>query len=612
MLYNTRWTFFWAIAILSLQFITVPGLGDIDKAGKLFIFIFTVLFVAQRFIAKNLKLKISQISAVFITLFGIFLISSGQAFAPGWAFIQTFIFASFVIYLILLTDFSFKNPGFLDCLNSALLFFGLLAAILGLYEYFCFVLIGPSESMLIPFLLPPNGSIRISGIFGQPNLFALFMSVVLLAYCYHYIHSSFEIPSGVLSPIRFLPFFVVALVFFLTGSRAGLLSLLLVWGFILWLVVSGRYLADNVKGRKELYCLVVCLVLALIVSIGLNGWFASEALRSFGKVGLSGDARFVFWMSAILIFLDNPWLGVGLDNYGFLQSGYGPSSHKLLGFVPYEAMLDTDWAHNELLQILCEGGLLTFCLLLFLTLFLMWKIKTGFMDRNRRFTPVFLYSHLFLLPFIIQSMFSWPFRSPPLLVLFFSFLGGLLSQYPLKTIIISLASRKIMAFFLFLGLCVTAILFYQEIRIGDFKKSFVGNHHLETTLDDFDALVNHPYSSYRALSKALPIYSREALDRENISLAEKILPYYEQLSMLEGARWQWYDLARLYLKIGREDAANAAIQRAIDLMPADELPWAFQHYLNMLKASRETGRPLESFFPRGRKIDFNVMELMNE
>ena len=609
---NTHLTLFWAIVILLLPFIVVPGLGDIDKAGKLFVFIFAVLLVGLLYITNNSGLKFSQISAVLVLLLGLFLASSAQAFSPFWAFIQTFIFASFVIYLIILTDYTFKNPDFINYFMSVLLLFGLLAAILGLYEYISFVSMGPSGSMLIPFLLPPNMSIRIAGIFGQPNLFALYLTTILLAYGYYYIHADFKIASKVISILRFLPFFIIALVFFLTGSRAGLLSLSLVWGFIIWLAVSRRYLAENMKGRKELYFLVLCLFFAKVVSLGLNGCLSPEAIRSFSEVGMSADARFVFWMSAVLMFLDNTILGVGLGNYEFLQSFYGPASHKLLGFVPYEAMVSTDWAHNELLQILCEGGFFAFFLLICLLFLFLWKIKINFIDRNSQTLPVFLYSHLLLLPFIIQSMFSWPLRSPPLLVLFFTFLATLLAQYPLKDLSFSLVSRKVVAIFFLLGAGVTAILFFQEIRIGDFKRSFSGNHQIENTLETFDALASHPYSSYRVLNKALPVYARRALSEKGSSLAQKILPYYEKLSLLEGARWQWYDLARLYLKVGREEAAGIAIQRAITLMPSDTLPWAFQHYLNMLKASRETGRSLESFFPRGKKIDFNVMELMDE
>jgi tetratricopeptide (TPR) repeat protein len=102
----------------------------------------------------------------------------------------------------------------------------------------------------------------------------------------------------------------------------------------------------------------------------------------------------------------------------------------------------------------------------------------------------------------------------------------------------------------------------------------------------------------------------DALRRNDVSLGEKIIPYFEQLTSLEGARWQWYNLARIYFLVGREEEARAAIKQTIDLMPSDDIVWAFDHYLDMLKASRETGRPLESFLPHGEKFDLNALELM--
>ena len=81
---------------------------------------------------------------------------------------------------------------------------------------------------------------------------------------------------------------------------------------------------------------------------------------------------------------------------------------------------------------------------------------------------------------------------------------------------------------------------------------------------------------------------------------------------IEGARWQWYDLARLYSRVGREDDARKAIEKAINLMPSDDLTWSFLHYLNMLRASRETGRPIDTFWPQGQEINFSGMELTHE
>jgi hypothetical protein len=209
-------------------------------------------------------------------------------------------------------------------------------------------------------------------------------------------------------------------------------------------------------------------------------------------------------------------------------------------------------------------------------------------------------------------MFEYPFRSAPLLVLFFTFLGGLLSLYPLKTIPFSPKGKRAMQGFLLFGLFFVGCLFYQEIQLGQFKRNYLQGDDIENSLQAFSILAERSYSSYRVLNGALPGYIREALCREDDRLAKKIIPYYEKLSSLEGARWQWYDLARLYLKVGREGDARQAIQRAVDLMPLDNRTNTFLHYLNMLKASRATGRPLDSFWPRGQKVDFNKLELLHD
>jgi O-antigen ligase len=605
------WT---AAGILLLQFVTIPFLGDIANAGKLYIFCLAVLAYALWFRFQNAEFRASSVVAVFILLWAVFFVSAWQALEPGWALLQSAILAVFLLFLLLVTHLAARVPAFLEKLVDALLFFGVLAALLGLYEHVHYLLLGPTRSMLIPYLLPPNTMARVYGPYGQPNQFALFLTVSLLAFFYRYIHRPTTQRAIRFTALRYVPFALVAWVFFLTLSRAGLLSLGLVFGFLVWLVASRRYLATDAAGRREFFCLLLLLGTTFFLSKMLAWSSASDLnmIRPLGDTGINPSGRYVFWTSAVLIFLDHPWLGIGLDHYKNVMNAYGPLSHEFLGFVPYEAMKSTNWAHNDLLQILCEGGIFAFALVLFLLILLLLKIWKNFVRRDRIKEPFFLYCHLFLLPFVIQSMFEWPLRSAPLLILFFACLGGLLSQYPLKKIRISLWGRRSIRLFLVIGLCLAASLFYQEIQIGTFKRDFLRGKPAETSLETFATLAERPYSSHRVLKGALPGYLREALNREDDALARKILPYYERLSTLEGARWQWYDLARLYLKIGRETDAREAIQRAIDLMPLDSLSNAFLHYLNMLKAARATGRPLDSFWPLGQKIDFTNLELVHD
>lgn len=209
-------------------------------------------------------------------------------------------------------------------------------------------------------------------------------------------------------------------------------------------------------------------------------------------------------------------------------------------------------------------------------------------------------------------MFCWPFRSPPLLVLFFACLGSLLALYPLARFRPPAWVKGAVRGVLTIALAGTIGLFIQEIRIGDLRQAISRGDSVTHTLPAFASLATSSYGGYRVLNQGLPYFIRAALSQKDDSLAREILPFSERLTTLEGSRWQWYDLARLYLKCGREQDARIAIQKSVDLMPLDKTTGAFLHYLNMLKAARATGRPLDSFWPRGQKIDFRNLEQIRD
>lgn len=600
------------------QMLTVPFLADIDKAGKLYFFSLFVLGSGIYSFKTRSLLRVSPIFVVFGIFWLLLLLSASQAFFPGWAFLQSGILLICLFFMLLVCHAASTAPSFKEELVDMLLVLGVVAALFGLYDFYCFTLSGPSRDMLIPYLLPPNRSARVGGFYGQPNLFAVLLSVALLAFYYRYLHplkkAIFVLPAW----LRFVPVILLEFVFFLTGSKGGFLSRSLILLFFLWLIFRKSYLADSQEGKKEFFRLLLCLGFAFLLSKAVSWQFTAIHLSRGELLGQSSSARFIFWTASVLIFADHPFLGVGLDNWKFLQNSYGPLAHDLLGFVPYEAMGNTNWAHNELLQILAEGGISPFLILLVLIVLLLLQIFKKFARKNNTMpSPAFFYSHLFLLPFIIQSMFEWPFRYPALLILFFLLVGNLLAQYPLFTIHWSRPFRFGMVALCILSLGFTGVLLGQEIHL----KRFLANLHsdasvvfVEKTLPEFEILVNNSYSRHRVLLAALPRYTRIAWVAEKTVLAEKILPYAEELAALEGARWQWYSLAQLYLKVGREEDARRATQKTIDLMPSDDRAWAFMHYLNIRKASEETGRPIEEFVPQGRPppATFSPAEMFNE
>ncbi|MBW6512735.1 MAG: O-antigen ligase family protein, partial [Desulfuromonadaceae bacterium] len=411
------------VATLFLAQLLNPSFwGMSGRVFLVFLVAFFVFVVSRSSITRTSCVNISQVHLWLAGGLVLVFLSSTFAFNKSWALLMTAVLLLYVLLFFLIVHISGMRHDFPLLIIDLLLFFGLVGALLGFYEYVYYHSCGPTHAPLIPYLLPPDGEGRISGPYGQPNLFALFLTLTLLAYFYRYLHASLapRCRSVILESLRFLPFLAVACVFFLTRSKGGLLSLFLLICFLLWLVASKRYLADDCDSRKEFFRLLGCLCVAFVLSrlTFTTGVEEFVATRSLSNTGINPDGRFVFWTSAILIFLDHPWLGVGLDNYRFLMNGYGPASHDLLGFVNFEAMKSTFWAHNEYLQLLAEGGIFLFGLVLFFLFFFFKKIWTYCIRPAHIDRPLFLYSHLFLVPFLIQSQFSWPLRHPALLLLF--------------------------------------------------------------------------------------------------------------------------------------------------------------------------------------------------
>jgi tetratricopeptide (TPR) repeat protein len=150
--------------------------------------------------------------------------------------------------------------------------------------------------------------------------------------------------------------------------------------------------------------------------------------------------------------------------------------------------------------------------------------------------------------------------------------------------------------FLVAGIILTGVLAWQEVKIGRFYHQLKSTDALET-FANFEELYRNPYSKYNVLHVSLPRYVTFALRQENRDGARKILPWAEDLTRLRGTYADWYNRALLHLKAGDEEQARVAIKVAIDRQPSFEPAWQFSHYLNVLEASRQTGRPVESFFP---------------
>ncbi|MBM9519359.1 O-antigen ligase family protein [Desulforhopalus vacuolatus] len=151
-----------------------------------------------------------------------------------------------------------------------------------------------------------------------------------------------------------------------TLCRGGILTLTL--SLILFTLLSG-HLRKGVSRRKEI---LVIVALATLV-FGWFGW--DQVLNELGKTintkGQIYDSRFSIWQDTFQIIKDYPWFGAGFGSYMDLNPSYRS--------VVTPNMVDH--AHNEYLELLTDGGILTF---LFAAWFVLTVLTGGWKWLKRR------------------------------------------------------------------------------------------------------------------------------------------------------------------------------------------------------------------------------------
>lgn len=144
------------------------------------------------------------------------------------------------------------------------------------------------------------------------------------------------------SHIILIPLFVLAIGLVFTGSRGGMLSLVMGFAFLALLVYSQRW------RRSYLPTILIFLSMALAYSIFLG---SGPLLGRF--LDLEHEGRYHACKGALAIFREFPWLGCGVGAFGDLFTRFQPANLADFRF---------DYVHNDWLQLLAETGLAGFAL----------------------------------------------------------------------------------------------------------------------------------------------------------------------------------------------------------------------------------------------------------
>ena len=198
----------------------------------------------------------------------------------------------------------------------------------------------------------PRSLDRVWGNLGQPNQLANYLVLGLASGIFLY--ATDRLPLRWAAPATL----ALAYVLSLTGSRSA-------WVYVAGLIaLSGTFFAlDRSRTNRRFLALSLLALAAFILLPWLDKLLletdvnVSTAASRLGSSEIAAEERPRIWRAAVLMFLESPLFGIGFRQFGwhhFALNAQMPEP-RMLGF--------TDHAHNLLLHVLAEFGLVGFLLL---------------------------------------------------------------------------------------------------------------------------------------------------------------------------------------------------------------------------------------------------------
>jgi O-antigen ligase len=212
---------------------------------------------------------------------------------------------------------------------------------------------------------------NIIGTLGNPNFAAAVMAIIGVLVFASVLNSNFNKYYRFASLVLFINLLVVI---YLSNASQGMVSLLFGIGIYvtLWSFLHSRKLG------------------VLLTALGLFG--SSMLVLGMLQIGPLTELiyketvsiRGYYWRAGVEMFLQNPLLGVGIDNYGLYFKQLREVNYSLI----YGMEITNNNAHNTIIQMFATGGIFMGIAYLILTAFIFWR---GFLsikkskDNNRLF-----------------------------------------------------------------------------------------------------------------------------------------------------------------------------------------------------------------------------------
>lgn len=364
--------------------------------------------------------------------------------------------------------------------------------------------------------------------------------------------------------------------FLLTDSRAATAVLLVV------LVV---YLAISKLNKTFWIHFLFSTALAYGLSIGLAQLSAITAHHTttaapgsrFGEAlkgeSSSGSDRIVYLESAMAMWADRPWTGVGAGAYGDVHPQY-----------QQRVVSASTSAHNAYVQIWAELGIAGAALLLVLLALLGWGALRGLVQR-----PDLMPVALGAVAILLHAGLDIDARYPALLGLVGMFLGLIYVQRSEKWVKPSWRWPAVAALVL-----VPVISLFLSATWAARGQAAQADNHYELAADDFaqagSGLIFNPDV---VGAEGINVYAQAATGdaKAGQELAQTALALAQTAQRLDPADGQHYQLeGRVQMGMAKYVAAEAAFRRALQLDPYNHPDYA----LDLARALAAQGRQDEA------------------
>jgi len=253
----------------------------------------------------------------------------------------------------------------------------------------------------------------LTGTLGNANHFAFFLEMIipvamaLFFYRLRFFETEISFKKRVLSltdenkivMIYFISIALMGIGIFLTGSRSGIVTMIFL--FILFTQLSVYLKLSRDVRRKMTWILVA--ISGLVLYFGIH-----NTVNEFKRSPIAEGGRFTRWPNTVEMVKDYPLLGTGLGTYRYSYFLYDNEPGKW-----------STHAHNDLLEVLAEGGVVGSGLFFALIGLVIVSIIKKWLQRNHPDVKILgLGIMVSIFAVIFHSFFDFSLRIPSNMLVF--------------------------------------------------------------------------------------------------------------------------------------------------------------------------------------------------